>query len=444
VRRDKRRGRSRKKGGTPRLPSEPVTLTVGSLGAQGDGLSKKDGQMYYLPMTVPGEKVTAKVVAKRGDGWRCSVTKIETASDNRVEAPCPYYGTCGGCTLQHIKDTTYNSWKRDLVATALKRQGLSPKIADLQTVSLGSRRRATFEALMTADGAIVGFNQRLGKQVIDIDTCLLMVPGLSALLPALKDAIASFAKPGERGDIAINMSETGPDLTFIWPGGLERKRLEALSDFADSQDIARVSWRDPDDHVPELVVQRRAAVLSFGKAAVELPAAAFLQPSKEGELMLAEAVLAGLDGTPKKIADLYAGCGSFTVPLAETGAHVTAVEGAALQISALETGAGRADLGGRITGIERDLTRQPLGVKELNKFDVVVFDPPRAGAKEQAENLAKSDVPTIIGVSCNPATFARDARLLVDGGYELQGVTPIDQFPYTGHMEVVGVFKRTE
>jgi len=442
VKHNFRRGRPRRKGGKPRLPAEPVKLTVEELGAQGDGLAKKDRQTYYLPMTVPGETVTAKVVAKRGDGWRCEVTHTEAPSPDRVDPPCRYYGTCGGCTLQHVDDKLYRDWKRRLVVTALKRQGLEPDIEPLQSVPLGARRRATFEALMTADGPIVGFNQRLGHHVVDIEACPLMVAGLNALVPALKDAIADFAGPGERGDIAINMSDTGPDITFIWPGGLDRSRLEALSRFADGHDVARVSWRDPNGKDPELVVQRRAAVLSFGAAAVELPAAAFLQPSKAGESLLVKAVLAGIEGSPKNIAELYAGCGSFTFPLTATGAHITAFEGAEAQVRALETGAGRASLGGRITGIVRDLSRQPLTVKEVSQFDVLVFDPPRAGAKEQVEKLALSDVPQVIGVSCNPATFARDARILTDGGYKLLKVTPVDQFPFTGHMEVVGVFRK--
>ena len=443
MKKHQRRGRSRKKGGAPRLPSAPVTVTVESLGAQGDGLGRAGGQTYYLPLTVPGETVTAKVIAKRGDGWRCQVTHTESPSADRVTPPCPHYGTCGGCTLQHIAEPVYRDWKRNLVITALKRQGLTPEVLPLQSVPPGSRRRATFEALMTANGPIVGFNQRLGKQVIDIDTCPLMVSDLNALLPALKEAIAAFSAPGERGDIAINMSDTGPDITFIWPGGLDRQRLEALSQFADAKDVARVSWRDPKGQEPELVVQRHPAVLSFGKASVELPAAAFLQPSRAGETLLVKAVLAGLEDTPKNIADLYAGCGSFTFPLATTtGGHVTAFEAAEQQVRALETGAGRANLGGRITGIVRDLARQPLTVKEVAQFETVVFDPPRAGAKEQVEKLALSDVPQVIGVSCNPATFARDARILIDGGYQLESVTPVDQFPFTGHMEVVGVFRK--
>jgi 23S rRNA (uracil1939-C5)-methyltransferase len=309
-------------------------------------------------------------------------------------------------------------------------------------VELGRRRRAVLNATVghEGQGLQVGFLGRESHRVADLASCLVLSPGLFALVVPLRAALASLVGPRERWGLVMSETENGVDLCLRTRRSPTLGDREALAALADGSDLARVSWQQGEE-TPEPIVQRREPAVTFGSVSVPPPPGGFLQPSREGEAALAALVMDGLPSTAGRVADLYSGCGTFTFRLADRAA-VAAFEGDADALAALEAAARRAGLAGRVTAERRDLARLPLTAEELAPFDCVVFDPPRAGARAQAEQLARSRVPRLVAVSCAPATFARDARILVDGGYRLTSVAPVDQFPWSGHVELVARLER--
>ncbi|MCW9045001.1 MAG: 23S rRNA (uracil(1939)-C(5))-methyltransferase RlmD [Alphaproteobacteria bacterium] len=440
-RRDKpRRGKPKRANKLSPRDSQPLEVEIEFLGGKGDGVAKSNDKTYFVPFSVPGDRLLIKPETKRGEGFASSIVEIKEAGPHRFEAPCPHYSTCGGCSLQHLEPSFYGDWKRQLVVDAFSRRGLHPEILPVKSAAIGQRRRVSFEVIRAGGRLVFGFNARQSHQVVPIDHCLLLVPEINQLIPALEKLIPHLTDAGERGDVVINFVNGLLDIVFALPGDLSLDRLEKLSAFADKHDIGRISWNRHKGGTPESVVQRKPIKALFGDVPVEIPAGSFLQPSEDGEGLLVNEVHKGI-GDCSKIADLFSGCGTFSFPMAKT-ALIHAFEASQVMISAMEQAAGRAGLGGNITGNVRDLERQPLSVKELKEYDGVVFDPPRAGAQEQAQVLSESTISTVVGVSCNPNTFARDARLLVDGGFEIKRVIPVDQFPYSPHMEAVAIFCR--
>lgn len=420
--------------------SQPLEVTIDHLGAKGDGIAKANGKSFFIPFSAPQDHLLIQPVAKRGEGFAASIKEVVQAGPDRSEAPCPVYQKCGGCSLQHLKAEFYGQWKRELVVEAFSRQGLAPLIRPLKSAPLGTRRRVSFEVIRTAGGVVLGFNTKQSHQVVAIDQCLLLLPELNQIIKPLAEILPVLTSAGDRGDVVISFIGGVMDMVFALPGTLSLQRLEGLSALAETYDIGRISWNRHKGGTPETVVHRKPVQAWFNGTPVEVPAGSFLQPSLEGETLLVEEVLHKI-GDSSKIVDLFSGCGTFTFPLSKK-AMVHAFEGSDVMISAMEKAAGRANIGGRIVGEVRDLERQPLAAKELNKFDAIVFDPPRAGAQDQAQMIADSKVPRVIGVSCNPNTLARDARTLVEGGYDLVTVTPVDQFPYSPHMEAVAYFEK--
>lgn len=408
---------------------ELVELEITRLGDQGDGVALLDGVPLHVPWTLPGERVRA-----RRAGKHAAPVAWLVRSPDRAEPACPHFGRCGGCTLQHVPPDRYRALKRERVVTALARAGLHDQVIGELIVTLPhSRRRATFAA-RHHDGAImVGFNERLSHQVVDVTDCAILRPELMQLLPRLREVLPTLAPRRATLDITATLTDSGIDLLIAGLPEPDAKARERLSAFA--RGLARLSVRH---ERLELIALHRAPMLHFGGIAVEPPPGAFLQASAEGEAAILAAVRDGV-GKARRVADLFAGCGTLTFPLA-ADAQAHAVDGAADQIAAIESALRRASLSGRVTTERRDLARRPLLPDELKRFDAVVFDPPFAGAATQATQLARSDVKRIVGVSCNPATFARDAATLAAGGYRLERVTPIDQFLWSPHVEVVGVF----
>lgn len=441
-----RRKKTRRARPAPELP--PLEVEVDYLGAQGDGVvdDGPEGRLY-IPLAAPGDRLRVVPGAKRGDGRVARIEEILTPSPDRVEPPCRHFGACGGCALQHVAPAAIAREKRDLLIEALARKGFDEAALEdglvSETVSIppGTRRRARLAVRRIKGRAILGFNERAGPKVVDLAECPLLVPALVEMLPALRELAAGLKSLGEGGDVHLLASETGADVLFLPakaadPGLAER---EALTAFADRFDVARIAWAPEPGAAPEPVVARRAPRITFAGAPIEPPPAAFLQPSLEGERAIAGAVAAALKPADR-IADLYAGCGSLGLPLAAAGKAVHAVEGLADHVSAFRKAGGA--LGLRVSAEVRDLAQAPLTAEELQRFDGVVFDPPRAGAAEQAREIAESAVPRVVAVSCNPSTLARDLRTLVDGGYRLLAATPIDQFPWSGHLEAVAVLTK--
>ena len=434
------RRQARKGGG------KQIEVTVETLGGRGDGVAHRDGQPVFVPFTLPGETVRVRLKGESRAGVRAEALEILDESPERVEPPCPHFGPCGGCSVQHLGDAAYRRWTLDQVTAALERRGfVAPPVRDALFVGRNTRRRAVLAAQPRGKGVALGFHGRESHRVEDISTCHVLTPGVMALLPDLRKALWSVLEPKETADVTILESNSGADVLIASRKSPGLQARQTLAAFAERQDVARLSWRpagSAGDGLPaEPVAVRRPPLLYFGTIPVEPPEGGFVQPTAAGEDALVETVTGWLSDNTGPVADLYAGVGTFTFPLARQ-ARVHAVEGSEAAMASLWQAARKNDMMGRVTAEVRDLAEDPLGVADLAPFGAVVFDPPRAGAKAQAEALAESDVGTVVAVSCNPNTFGRDARALVDGGFELKEVRPIDQFPWTGHVELAALFSR--
>jgi len=423
--------------------AEPVVLelTIEALGAAGDGVAHHGGAPYYIADSLPGDRLRARITGKRGDGFAAQTVERLAEGPHRAMPACRHFNDCGGCAVQHLDDQIYDSWKRQKVIDALARRGLDDvEVAPLIRTAPGLRRRATFHALRRRQDAVVGFQTRASHQIVSIGECPVLQPALVALVEPLRGLFGKLLEVGGRAEALVTQALGGIDMLIIAARPPDLDQCQQLIEFADQHDLARISWRAQGDPEPELIIHRRAVQVDFATVVVDLPSGGFLQPSAAGEAVLRGIVMAAT-AEAKHIADLYAGCGALSFPMAAQ-ARVHAVEGSGAMTAAIDRAAGRAGLAGRVTSETRDLDRQPLLAKELSRFDAVVFDPPRGGAKHQAVALAESDVALVVALSCNPASFARDARILIDGGYVLDQLQPLDQFLWSAHVEVAAIFKR--
>jgi len=428
---------------TPNL-KEPVEIR--SLGAQGDGIAMVGEARIFVPFALPGERVRCEIVGRRGDGWTARLIEIVSPSPQRIAAPCPHFGTCGGCMLQHLDDDVYRAWKRGLVETALRQRGLDlPPEAPLIATAPATRRRARFAAERAREGLLFGFHAPESEAIVSIAECHVLTPSLAAQLPLLRDVAFAALGGGQKATITATETETGLDLLVTAAHALERRR--ALTEVAargttgttTGPAIARLCWQQGRTE-SEPLVQHVLPRVSFAGIAVDLPPDSFLQPSAAGEAALVEATTRFV-GKSKAIADLYSGCGTFTFPLAKLG-KVAAFEASKPAVAAITAAVHRSGLSGRVTAQARNLDSSPLPPEMLKPFDCVVFDPPRAGAKAQAEMLVRSRLKRVVAISCNPASFARDARILVDGGFKLRDLVAVDQFVWSPHVEIVALFRR--
>ncbi len=405
-----------------------TTVTISAIGHKGDGVADTPNGQIYVPLSLPGETLKIALSGERG-----SIVEIVTPSPDRVAAPCPHFGICGGCALQHMAEPAYLELKRQSVIAAFADRGIEADVLPARSIPMQSRRRAVIAVQRTASGAKVGFRERLSHTVADASGCLIVVPAIAESLPKLSRMadVLSFDKKG--AIFTVIATETGLDVTVTEGTLADARRQEAIA-LALKLGFARLSVG------ADIIVEARQPIVRFGKASVILAPGAFLQAVPEAEAQLVAEVLAATKGA-KRVADLFAGSGTFALQLAET-ARVTAVESDKPALDSL-TRAARHTPGLKPVEVEaRDLFRRPLMAAELKVFDAVVFDPPRDGAAAQAKELAKSKVPTIVAVSCNPATLARDARYLIDGGYKITRVQPVDQFLWSHHVEAVAVFQR--
>ncbi len=409
-----------------------ATLDITEIGARGEGVAAGDDGPIYVPFALPGERVRARVL-----GGRATTSAVETPSADRVAAPCAHFGRCGGCQLQHWADAPYLAWKHEQVVRALARRNLETPVDPVIVAWGEGRRRAAFHAQRTGAQVRFGFVERGGARIEPIDLCPVLAPAMAAALPDLRALAAAFAPA--RGEITMQclITETGLDVAIKGagkPAGFDRARLESAARIADRLDLARLAFDG------ETLVARRTPTVVIGRARVSPPPGAFLQATLEGERVLGDIVAAALKGA-ERVADLFCGVGTFALRVADY-AEVHGVEGDAEMLSALKRA---ADEVGGLRGVtveRRDLLRAPLAALELKRFDAVVFDPPRAGAKLQAEQIGASKARKVAAVSCDPATFARDVRVLVDSGFTLTQVTPVDQFRWTPHVEIVGLLER--
>ncbi|MFQ1700351.1 class I SAM-dependent RNA methyltransferase [Loktanella agnita] len=398
-------------------------VTIESLTHLGLGRAS-DGQSL-LPRVLPGEEVT---VAQDG------TLRIVTPSTDRVAPPCRHFKTCGGCAMQHANDDFVATWKQDIVEKALRARGLAPEFRPITTSPAQSRRRAKLSGRRTKKGAMVGFHAKASDTLVAVPDCQLLTPRLLGSFTALEAlTVIACSRKGEI-DLTVTDTDLGPDVLVGTDKELTPQLRIELAAFAQQHGLARLVWND------EPVVTLNAPVQDFGGTAVVPPPGAFLQATKHGELALLDAV-EDATASARHIVDLFAGCGTFTLPLAKR-AEVHAVEGESAMLQALDYGWRDGHQLRRVTTETRDLFRRPLEPDELRRYDTAVIDPPRAGAEAQIATLAASDIKTIAMVSCNPVTFARDARILVDAGFTVNWVQVVDQFRWSPHVELVAAITR--
>ena len=387
-------------------------LLIARLGARGEGVADTVAGAVYVPHALPGEIVEAEPWPGHADRRR--LTKVEVASPERITPVCGHFGVCGGCALQHLATARYRDWKRGLVVAALARAGVDAPVDDLIDAHGEGRLKA--------------------HHVVPIERCPILAPALSGALPTARDIAEVLASTRKPLDIQVTATDSGLDVDVRGSGPLTAAQTTALAKVVDRRNLVRLTRHG------ELVAQRTPPVLAIGRAQVVLPPGAFLQATLAGEAILARLVALHCRNA-KTVADLFCGVGPFALRLAER-ARVTAIDSDAEALAALRrAAAGTAELK-PVTAQQRDLFRYPLGRTELKGFQAVVFDPPRQGAQAQARELAASGVARVAAVSCNPASFARDARILLDGGYRLVRVIPVDQFLFSAHVELVAHFEK--
>jgi 23S rRNA (uracil1939-C5)-methyltransferase len=408
-------------------------LVIDRVGHFGDGVAVADGQNVYVPYTLGGE--TVEVAAVPGHADRRRLLQVESPSPERIAPFCRHFGVCGGCAIQHWEAERYRAWKRDLVVETLAQANLACEVAPLIDAHGLGRRRMTLHARMgTHDVLKVGFSAANSHDIIAVDRCPILAPGLNGALDAawaIAEPLISIGKPL---DIQITATDSGLDVDVRGSGPLSAKRIATLSRVAEQHRLARLTRHG------ELVLMRTPPTIAVGAARVTLPPGSFLQATVAGEEALA-ALVSGHCGRAKHIADLFCGVGPFALRLAAKS-RISAFDSDAGAVAALQKAATSTSGLKPVKAEARDLFRRPLMPQELRDYDAVVFDPPRQGAQAQAQQLATSKVPVVVAVSCNVATFARDARILVDGGYRIEGVTPVDQFRHTPHVELVARFSK--
>jgi 23S rRNA (uracil1939-C5)-methyltransferase len=411
-------------------------LTIDRLGDRGEGQAKGPYGAIFVPYALAGETIVAEV-----DGERGHLVEILTPSPDRIPAICPYYGICGGCAVQALADEPYRAWKRGLLVEALRHADLPTDIiGDLVDAHGDGRRRATFHARplahskMGIGGMKVGFMQARAHELVEIDVCPVLAPSMDQAIPAARALANALALQEKPLDIAVTATLSGLDIDLRGCGALDHTTTQGLIDVAEQMDLARLSNHGT------IIIERRQPLLTMGETDVRPPPGVFLQATLAGEEILAGRVTEALQNA-RRIGDLFAGLGTFALRLAKS-AEVHAFDFDHPALSALHRAA-RANTSLRpVTVSKRDLFKRPLHADELKPFDALVIDPPRAGAEAQARAIAASEIPTVAYVSCYARSFARDAALLCAGGYQLERVEPIDQFRFSPHIEIAGIFRR--
>ena len=431
-------------------------LTITRLGAHADGVARPadpslEGQVF-LPFVLPGERVTANV-----DGDRGQLVDVLDASPDRIPPICRHFTHCGGCMTQHMAAPAEQAWKTGLVATALSQQriadpSLSPLDADdpaetkaksraealvqpIVSTPPGTRRRAVFAARRTKSGAVFGFHEQRTHDIVDLAECPILAPEIASRIGALRALAAALVSRSGEARLTVTLAHNGIDVVVEdAKPELSLDERAAITALAMTAKILRLTVKG------ETIFETDRPQLRFGKALVTPQPGVFLQAVPQVEQAMTDLILSAV-GKSKRVADLFSGLGTFSFPLAAR-AEVLAVDGDKAAIAALTDAVKHTQGIKPITAKVRDLFREPLSAKELEPFDAVVFDPPRAGADTQARMIAKSKVPIVVAVSCAPSTLARDLKTLIAGGYVLQSVTPIDQFVFSPHIEAIAILKR--
>ena len=404
-------------------------VTISDLGHGGDGIAETDNGRIYVPFTLPGETVEIEAGATRG-----RLTRIIDASSERTQPICRHFGTCGGCALQHMERSAYLAWKRKMVVDSFVQRGIDADVEPTVAIPENSRRRAVFSVLKTANGVVLGFHRRGSNDIVKVEECPVLVPAILDKLATLRRIAELTLNPARAARMTVVAAGNGIDIAVDGAGRLRRPTLESLGGLAADAALARLTIDGSQ------IFLNRQPEIRAGEALLLPVPGGFIQAAAPAEAALAAAILDHF-GDAAPVADLFAGIGTFTLRLARRAA-VTAVEGSGQLLAAIESASHFTPGLKPVATRKRDLFHNPLAPIELDAFGAVVFDPPAACAKTQAEALAASKVPKVAAVSCNPATLARDARILIDGGYRLVRVLPVDQFLFSAEVEAVATFER--
>lgn len=415
------------------VPDVVERLTIARLGQRGDGIADTAAGAVYVPYTLPGETVTVEPAAGHPD--RPRLIHVDQPSHERAQPICRHFGACGGCALQHWSLAEYFQWKRRLVVDALAAAGVVAPVSPPIDAHGRGRRRAVLHARRGAHELLeVGFTAPRAHHIVAIDACPILAPELAGAIPAAWAIAEALIRTRKPLDIHVTAADNGLDVDLRGSGSLSAADIAALARVAERHKLARLTRHG------ELVAQRVQPMLHIGRAKVPLPPGSFLQATAEGEEALARLAIDAV-GNARHVADLFCGVGPFALRLTER-ARVIASDSDADAVAALTAAAAGASGLKPVKAVTRDLFRRPYVASELNDLDAVIFDPPRQGAEALAREIAKSRVRKVVAVSCDAVSFARDARILVDGGYKLASVTPVDQFRYSHHVEIVAVFAR--
>lgn len=430
--------------------SAPVTIT--SLGGRGDGIGDFEGNPVYIGGTLEGESITAEI-SKSPDGTlRGRLIDVTDPSPSRTHPACHHAQKCGGCSLQHMEQSFYQTWKENHIKTAFKKAGFTPEFLPSIFIEAGTRRRCNL-TITNQNGAItLGYKQQRSHNIISIKQCPVLAPALWQEAQNMKPFLQAILPPNKPANLFLQMSDSGLDVVITGQIGTKDEPdlncLENLGEMLRSCDIARISWRKGERDEPELLLEKHPLRHNFDALSINLPSMAFLQPSKEGEDALGTSVMNYIndafpdntDASALKLADLFSGCGAFSGRLLKRG-KVDAFEIEEGSFSALAAARDAAALH-ELTAKKRDLFSDPLAPMEVDTYDCIVMDPPRAGALEQSKEIAQSgSLSHLIYVSCNPSTFIRDARILTeDGDFTLEKVQIVDQFIWSEHTEIIAYF----
>ncbi|WP_410217233.1 class I SAM-dependent RNA methyltransferase [Paracoccus sp. (in: a-proteobacteria)] len=397
--------------------------TIERLGRRGDGVASGDQGRALAPLVLPGE-----VIEGEAQDGRIAAPRIITPSSDRVRPLCGHYRACGGCALMHATEAFTTNWKRQVVETALQAQGLEAVVSGVDVSPLYSRRRAVLSGRRTKKGALLGFHTRASEVLADLAECHVLHPGITAALPLLRRIVMAGASRSAELTLTVIRGPAGLDVAVRGGKPMEPALFQCLAALAEEGDLARLDWDGQS-------ITRRTPVLPMGRAQVIPPPGAFLQATAEGEAALLSAVQKAVAGA-SLVADLFSGCGTFSLPLA-AASRVHAVEGLAAPLAALDSAWREAGELHAVTTETRDLARRPLLPDELKRFDAIVIDPPRAGAEAQIRQIAEARISRIAFVACDPVNFAKDARILADAGYRFDDLRVVDQFRFSPHVEIV-------
>jgi 23S rRNA (uracil1939-C5)-methyltransferase len=412
------------------------TLDIAAVGAEGDGIARTAQGAVFVPFTLPGE--TVAVARLKNHGMPISWSKT---SPDRVQPSCRHFGpegkggACGGCSLQHWADEPYRDFKRQLVIDALAAQRIETDVAAIVACHPAERRRVTMTARLTDKGVALGFVQANTHTIVPVEECPISAPAIVAQFDVIRRLVAALGSGSEPFRIAVSSTLSGLDINLMDMKKPDPRKRQAATDILlREKSIARVAIEG------EIIVEPRKPTLDIGGVSVILPPGSFTQATVRAEDAMA-ALVSGHLGKSKRVVDLFSGIGTFALRLARKSA-VHAVEFDAPALAALDHAARHAQGLKPVSTERRDLFRRPMQPLDLKYFDGLCFDPPRAGAEQQCRELTKSKVQKIAAVSCNPLTLARDLRILIDGGYKLKSVTPIDQFLWSSHVEAVALLER--